>query len=210
VRALVALVLPEGSIPWRAITLHGLMLVTMAESGLGFNSPEVHQLQLPAANGITNARSLARVYAATIGEVDGIRLPQPETVAAALVIRSEGKPWGEPFEWPTWGTGFLRPFPRQPILGGASCGHDGAGGSIAFAEPELGLAFCHVFNLMVGTPEEDRRTAALLAAVRQSDDSLSGVSAWVGLIDERRAALQCGEREPRRRAVPLSHGSNLV
>lgn len=56
---LVALVLPEGSVPWRAITLNGLLSVTMAGSGLGFNSAEVHQLQLPAANGITNARSLA-------------------------------------------------------------------------------------------------------------------------------------------------------
>ena len=167
---LVALVLPEGSIPWRAITLNGLMPVTMAGSGLGFNSPEVHQLQLPAANGITNARSLARLYAAIIGEVDGIRLLQPETVAAASVIRSEGKPWGEPFDGPAWGTGFLRPFPRQPMLGGASFGHDGAGDSIAFAEPELGLAFSHVINRMVATPEEDRRTAALLAAVRHCVD----------------------------------------
>lgn len=167
---LVALVLPEGSIPWRAITLNGLMPVTMAGSGLGFNSPVVHQLQLPAANGITNARSLARLYAAIIGEVDGIRLLQPETVAAASVIRSEGKPWGEPFDGPAWGTGFLRPFPRQPMLGGASFGHDGAGGSIAFAEPELGLAFSHVINRMVATPEEDRRTAALLAAVRHCVD----------------------------------------
>ena len=63
----------------------------------------------------------------------------PRRVAAASVVRSEGKPWGEPFDGPTWATGFLRPFPRQPMLGGASFGHDGAGGSIAFAEPDLGL-----------------------------------------------------------------------
>lgn len=116
---LVALVFPEDSTPWRAITLNGLMPVTMAGNGLGFNSPEVHQIQVPAANTITNARSLARLYAATIGEVDGIRLLQPETVAAASVIRSEGKPWGESFDGPKWGTGFLRPFPRQPMFGGA-------------------------------------------------------------------------------------------
>jgi CubicO group peptidase (beta-lactamase class C family) len=55
-------------------------------------------------------------------------------------------------------------------MGGASFGHDGAGGSIAFAEPELSLAFSHVINRMVATPEEDRRTAALLAAVRHCVD----------------------------------------
>ena len=167
---LVALVLPEDSIPWRAITLNGLVPVTMADGGLSFNSPEIHQVQLPAANSITNARSLARLYAATIGEVDGIRLLRPETVAAASVIRSEGRQWGDPFDGPKWGTGFLRPFPRQPMLGGASFGHDGAGGSIAFAEPDLGLAFSHVINRMVATPQEDRRTAALLDAVRKCVD----------------------------------------
>lgn len=167
---LVALVFPEDSTPWRAITLNGLMPVTMAGNGLGFNSPEVHQIQVPAANTITNARSLARLYAATIGEVDGIRLLQPETVAAASVIRSEGKPWGESFDGPKWGTGFLRPFPRQPMFGGASFGHDGAGGSIAFAEPDLGLAFSHVINRMIALPQEDRRTAALLVAVRKCVD----------------------------------------
>ncbi len=113
---------------------------------------------------------MARLYAATIGEVDGIRLLRPETVAAASVVRSEGKQWGDPFEGPTWGTGFLRPFPRQPMLGGTSFGHDGAGGSIAFAEPDLGVAFSHVINRMIVTPDEDRRTAALMAAVRECVD----------------------------------------
>jgi CubicO group peptidase (beta-lactamase class C family) len=168
---LIALVLPEDSIPWRAITLNGLVPVTMADGGVSFNSPEIHEVQLPAANTITNARSLARLYAAAIGEVDGIRLLLPETVAAASVIRSEGKQWNDPFDGPKWGTGFLRPFPRQPMLGGASFGHDGTGGSIAFAEPDLGLAFSHVINRMIATPQEDRRTAALLDAVRKCVDA---------------------------------------
>jgi hypothetical protein len=37
------------------------------------------------------------------------------------------------------------------MLGGASFGHDGAGGSIAFAEPDLGVAFSHVTNRMIAT-----------------------------------------------------------
>ena len=168
---LVALVLPEGSLPWRALTLNGLFPPLIAAGESGINDPAVHRVELPAANGITDARSLARLYAATIGTVDGIRLLRAETVAAASVVRSSGKAWGDPAEGASWGTGFMRPFPRQPMLDGASFGHDGAGGSIAFAEPDLGIAFGHVINQMVVTGEQDPRTAALMAAVRQSVDT---------------------------------------
>lgn len=165
---LVELVLPEGGLAWRALTLNGFLPAILASPGGGVNDPALHAVQLPAANGITTARALARLYAATIGEVDGVRLLSPETVAAASVVRSEGRPFGEAFDGPSWGTGFMRPFARQPMLGGASFGHDGAGGSLAFAEPDLGVAFSHVINQMVVTPVEDPRTAALLAATRAS------------------------------------------
>ncbi|QXC63349.1 beta-lactamase family protein [Aquihabitans sp. G128] len=162
---LVELVLPTGSLPWRALTLNGLFPTLMAGDEVGVNDPAGHGVELPAANGITNARSLARLYAATIGEVDGVRLLQADTVAAASEVRSTGAPWGEEVAGASWGTGFMRPFPRQPMLGGGSFGHDGAGGSIAFATPERGIAFSHVANQMLVTPEPDPRTAALLAAV---------------------------------------------
>ncbi|MGH2685668.1 MAG: serine hydrolase domain-containing protein, partial [Actinomycetota bacterium] len=48
-----------------------------------WNLPEVHAAEVPAANGITDARSLSRMYAALIGEVDGVRLLRPETVEHA-------------------------------------------------------------------------------------------------------------------------------
>src|SRR5207248_4717348 len=38
------------------------------------NAPQYLAAEVPAANGVTNARSLARLYAATIGTVDGTRL----------------------------------------------------------------------------------------------------------------------------------------
>ena len=56
------------------------------------------------------------------------------------------------------------------MLGGASSGRDGAGGSIAFAEPHLGGAFSDVINPMIATHQEDRRTAALMAAARECAD----------------------------------------
>ncbi|WP_426574638.1 serine hydrolase domain-containing protein [Aquihabitans sp. McL0605] len=164
--ALIALVLPEGGLGWRALTLNGLLPSTVAGPGTGINDPVVHRVQLPAANGITNARSLSRLYANVIGEVDGHpRLLEPETIAAASVVRSEGNQWGEPYLGASWGAGFMRPFARQPMLGGSSFGHDGAGGSIAFADPERGAAFSHVLNQMLVTAEQDVRTAALMAAL---------------------------------------------
>lgn len=163
---LVLAFLPPGSLPWRAMTVNGLMPVKIVGDELGLNDPTFHHLELAAANGISNARALAKLYAAVIGEVDG-RPPllRPETVAAASVVRSSGQGFGEAVPGASWGTGFMRPFPRQPQLGGASFGHDGAGGSIAFAEPERGIAFSHVANQMVVTMDQDPRTRALLDAV---------------------------------------------
>ena len=52
--------------------------------------------ELPAANGVTNARSLARLYAAAVGEVDDERFPagsrslDAATVADAATRRTAG------------------------------------------------------------------------------------------------------------------------
>ena len=50
----------------RALSLNG----ALGDLGDGFNSPQLHAAEMPAANGITNARSLARFYAALIGGVE--------------------------------------------------------------------------------------------------------------------------------------------
>ena len=46
-----------------------------------WNTPALHAAELPSANGICDARSLARMYAACVGEVDGSRLLTPEQLA---------------------------------------------------------------------------------------------------------------------------------
>ena len=47
--------------------------VSMPFVGEGaFNRPDVRAAELPAANGVTNARGLARMYAGTIGALDGV------------------------------------------------------------------------------------------------------------------------------------------
>ncbi len=47
------------------------------------NLREVLVAEIPSGNGVSDARSLARLYAAVIGEVDGVRLLRSETLERA-------------------------------------------------------------------------------------------------------------------------------
>ena len=69
----------------KALSLGGAFLIDATQ--FTFNRRDVHAAEIPAANGITNARSLARMYAACIGEVDGVRLLSPDVVDRASVTR---------------------------------------------------------------------------------------------------------------------------
>lgn len=55
------------------------------------NSRLFHAHEQPAGSGITNARSLARMYASLIGDgVDGIRILNDETIARATTEQASG------------------------------------------------------------------------------------------------------------------------
>jgi CubicO group peptidase (beta-lactamase class C family) len=127
------------------------------------NDPELWRAQLPAANGIANARALARMYAACLGEVDGVRLLRPETVAAARVPHTTGADRVLTFQ-SRFGLGFQLPFPERPMAGEGSFGHYGLGGSVGFAHPEHGLAFGYVVNQMMPGGTADPRSLALIKA----------------------------------------------
>lgn len=129
-----------------------------------WNRRELHQAEMPSSNGISDARSLARLYAAVIGEVDGVRLLRPETVAAAAKVQAEGS--DAVLVLPTrFATGFALP----PMLGLAcppsAFGHPGAGGSLGFADPEAGIAFGYAMNQMNMGLSGDPRTRGLVEAV---------------------------------------------
>ena len=111
-------------------------------------------IQLPAGNGVTNAASLAKMYAAMIGEVDGVRLLKPETVEKARTLRTgDMVPPGDlgklQLGLPTrYGLGYQLSRDPTEMLGEGSFGHDGAGGRMAFAHPESGTAAAYVANTM--------------------------------------------------------------
>lgn len=140
------------------------------------NSAEWRSAELPAANGHTNARSLARMYGALAkgGEVDGVRLLSPEAVRraareqvcspdAVLVIETRRS------------LGFMLPVPGQPdVRGPESFGHGGAGGSLGYADPERGIGFGYTMNkmwLLTSLMTPDPRAQSLVAALHKSLDA---------------------------------------
>jgi CubicO group peptidase (beta-lactamase class C family) len=113
----------------------------------------------PAGGGVTNGRSLARMYAGLIGEVDGVRLlsrAQLDRARECLVAGTDAV-LGVPV---ARGLGFMVHSEASPICGPGSFGHAGAGGSFGMAHPERGLAVGYVMNRMAAA--DDTRFTRLL------------------------------------------------
>ncbi|MFC7589730.1 serine hydrolase domain-containing protein [Nonomuraea antimicrobica] len=70
-----------------SLTVRTMRVVTPP---LDHNDPAEQAAEMPATNGICTARSLARFYAALIGEVDGHRVLTSETLADAVEERVSG------------------------------------------------------------------------------------------------------------------------
>ncbi len=133
-----------------------------------FNTRAVHAAEIPAAGGITDARSLARMYAAVIGEVDGIRLLAPEQMTIASTQVTEGPNvviLGLDLQF---GLGFIVPSSVISLGGPKSFGHFGLGGSAGWCDPEAGLAFGYVMNRLDMGLAGDQRSYSLINACYDS------------------------------------------
>lgn len=171
VQAMIDQFFGPGSNAYRALFLNGAFAFD-GEGESPFNRREVHAAQLPAANGITDARSLAKLYAATLGEVDGIQLLNDEVRERA---RTKVTPDGEVdaclMAETTFGLGFMVTGPFTPYAGPGSYGHPGAGGSVSFAQPERQLAFSYVMNQMASNLAGDLRAQRLIDAAAAAADA---------------------------------------
>jgi len=111
----------------------------------------VQAAELPASNGVGTARGLARMYAALIGKVDGVRLLTPETLESATEEQASGK--DQVMLIPSrFSGGYMLPTEANPMTGPSSFGHTGRGGSLGFADPEHGVAFGYAMNHIIGGP----------------------------------------------------------
>jgi len=147
-------------------TLGAPSLVFTTEQGV-WNRPEVRAAEIPAANGVTNARSLARFYAGLTGTVEGgpaDPLLGAEQLAAASECQTSGPDQVLMMET-TIGLGFWTASPFAPYGGAKAIGHGGAGGSLGFTDPEHGIGFGYVMNRMMQNLTGDPRTRTLVQAV---------------------------------------------
>ena len=166
------LIPPEGGMDALAQILGAESLTARAMSGPSdlfnydemWNRPEVLAAELPSSNGVGNARALARLYAATVGEVDGTRVLAPQTVEVAREEQSEG-PDKVILVPSRFALGFSLPPMLSAACGPASFGHPGAGGSLAFADPDAELGFGYVMNRMRLEAEPDPRAYGLVKAL---------------------------------------------
>jgi CubicO group peptidase (beta-lactamase class C family) len=145
----------------RALSTNGVL---PAPDATTWNDPQLYQAEVPSANGITNGRSLARMYAATVSEVDGVRLLTGETVAKATTEQVNG-PDRTLLVPMRFGTGFQLPMATTPLLSESSFGHSGAGGALGFADTRYKVGFGYVQNQLLSSLAPDPRTLGLIAAV---------------------------------------------
>ncbi len=134
------------------------------------NSAEWRAAEVPAANGHGDARSLARLYGAlaTAGALDGVRVLSREAIARASAEQAFGKDavLGFPMRF---GLGFMLRHDLMPLGPNATTfGHAGAGGSIAYADPEARIGFAYVMNQMQGGTTGDPRGFRLIGALYRS------------------------------------------
>ncbi|MEN3272815.1 MAG: hypothetical protein V7636_1576 [Actinomycetota bacterium] len=147
----------------KALSASGAL--TSPDGDNSFNRPDMWSAEIPAANGITNARSLSRLYASLVGKgVDGKRMLSAKTIENATKVQDEYTDavlMGMPTRF---GLGFMLSSDFAPFGGPKSFGHPGAGGSVGFADPDAELGFGYVMNKMQTNLAGDPRTLTLIKA----------------------------------------------
>ncbi len=150
----------ERSPDWRPIgepgpqleALYGPML-----HGFVWNEPAFHTAEIPAANAIGTARSIALLYARldSILRPETIRLGRTELSRGICAVTGFPYAFGVGFELQTE-FGSLGPPPD-------AFGHTGSGGGAHGAWPKEGIGFSYLPTLLRRSDEDDRARLALAA-----------------------------------------------
>lgn len=134
------------------------------------NSRAWRGAEVPAANGHTNARALARFYGALArgGELDGVRILSPQQIERCYEEQSEGVDAVANIPM-RFGLGYRLTQPAARYgPNPRTFGHSGAGGSLGIADPDAKIGFAYVMNQMGSQPLLDPRVTALLDALYAS------------------------------------------
>ena len=134
-------------------------VVPTAEFG---NRPDVLMADIPAG-GKTSARAVARMYAALLGEVDGVQLIPPERLREATAVAFSGTDqiMGNPVSWALgYSVGRIGSDARETP---SAFGMGGVGGSYAYADTETGISFALVKNRLTPDFGAAERVAGIVA-----------------------------------------------
>jgi CubicO group peptidase (beta-lactamase class C family) len=140
---------------------------------LAFNRPEVRAVGVPGGGGIARAAEIALFYQPLVngGEVaNGKRILKPETIEFATKVRTTDKHvdplLGHPINRALAvcvagddGQKAMRGFGNT--VSGRAFGHAGAGGQLAWGDPETGISLGYCTNGFVDVLSQGRRTTAL-------------------------------------------------
>lgn len=135
-------------------------------------------LEAPSGGGVGTARGIARAYGvfATGGRELGLR---PETIEALMAPATPARHgfFDECFDGPAkFSLGFMKPSESIRFGHASAFGAPGAGGSMGYADPDVGIGYGYVTNRMGMRLEGDPRDLALRAAIPEGRAARAFVS----------------------------------
>lgn len=140
----VAAMLNPRSLTTRALT---------TPKGIGgleaFNREDVRAVEIPAANGIGTARSVAKAYGcvAAGGSELGLTADVLDALTKPAIPPTKGLRDKVLQIDTTFSLGYLKPFPKFKFgSSDKAFGTPGAGGSFGFADPDTGIGFAYAMN----------------------------------------------------------------
>ena len=176
------MVLNIGKMPWNFVrgflTPGSLTARTFSNPAVvgqpeRYNDRDMMRIELPAANGIGTARSVAIAYGDLA--IGSPRLGVNADTLSALTHSAQDPRLGRMdlvLHMPTrFSLGYCKPWEGFEFGSPSAFGTPGAGGSFGFADPELGMGFCYAMNRMdfylVSDPRELALRQAALACARR-------------------------------------------
>ena len=163
------------------------------------DSRAAHAAEIGASGGISNARSVARMYAALAGGTRGRQLVSADTVARMARVASATSQDATGFIPSRFTLGYIKSIDNrgQPpgmqdtaILAEEAFGHSGFGGCIGFADPLAGVGFGYTMNRMgPGTLLNPRGQSLVDAAYRSLGYTSDASGSWIRTSRRRHGSM---------------------